>query len=144
MKLNIFIGALALAALTAAAPRESGYGEVPKKAEAVRSNDDIRPLREAAVRPEEVSKNGEQEFSIIATDKGYLPSRLIVRNNIPVRIFLTSASASTLCFVMDDFSLRKGVGNQQVEVIRFLPTKSGVYKFYCPVQEIQGTVVVRD
>ena len=55
-----------------------------------------------------------------------------------------SASARTLCFVMDEFSVRKGVEPQQVAEVSFLPTKSGPYKFYCPVQEIQGKLTVRD
>ncbi len=45
---------------------------------------------------------------------------------------------------MDDFSIRKGVSIQQVDQVNFLPTKVGEYKFYCPVGEIAGTVVVRD
>jgi len=141
---KIAFGFTCLIALTGAAPSSSGYSNVPKKKEAYGSQMDATSIREDAVKPEEVYKNGVQEFSIIATDTGYLPSRLIVRRNIPVRIFLTSASARTLCIVMDDFSLRKGVANQQVEEVRFLPTKAGQYKFYCPVQEIQGSIVVRD
>jgi len=141
---KIVIGLLAILVFTGAAPSQSGYSDVPKKKEAFGSRNDFSEIREDSVRPEEVFKNGVQEFSLIATDTGYLPSRLIVRRGIPVRLFLTSASARTLCFVMDDFSLRKGVAPQQVEEIRFLPTKSGQYKFYCPVQEIQGSVTVRD
>lgn len=141
---KLLFGFVALFALTGASPSSSGYSNVAKKKEAYGSNQDATDIREDSVKPEEVYKNGVQEFSLIATDTGYLPSRVIVRRNIPVRIFLTSASARTLCFVMDEFSLRKGVGAQQVEEVRFLPTKSGQYKFYCPVQEIQGSIVVRD
>ncbi len=134
--------------LTAAAPSDSGhsdgYSGVPKKKEAYRSKDELVNIREDSVKPEEVYKNGVQEIALVATDVGYLPSRLIVRRNIPVRLFITSASAKTLCVVMDEFSLRKGVAPQQVEELRFLPTKAGQYKFYCPVQEIQGSLVVRD
>ncbi len=141
---KIALGLVAFFVLTGASPSNSGYSDVPKKKQALDSQDDVRSVRDSSVKPEEVFKNGVQELSLIVTDTGYLPSRLIVRRNIPVRLFLTSASAKALCFVMDDFSLRKGVGAQQVEEVRFLPTRSGQYKFYCPVQEIQGTVVVRD
>lgn len=141
---RIWLALAAFALLTGVTPLNSGYSGVPQKKEAVESNTRAQPIREDSVRPEEVFKNGVQEFSLIATDTGYLPSRLIVRRNIPVRLFLTSGSARTLCFVMDDFSLRKGMAPQKVEEVRFLPTKAGQYKFYCPVQEIQGTVVVRD
>jgi hypothetical protein len=36
------------------------------------------------------------------------------------------------------------MANQQVEEVRFLPNKTGTYKFYCPVKEIQGVIIVRD
>jgi plastocyanin domain-containing protein len=138
----IFVTAFVL--LSGAAPSDSGYSNIPKKKESIQSKDDLVSIREESVRPEEVYKNGVQEIALLATDSGYLPSRLIVRRNIPVRLFITSASEKTLCVVMDDFSLRKGVAPQQVEELRFLPTKAGQYKFYCPVQEIQGSLVVRD
>jgi hypothetical protein len=141
---NLFLSLAAFLLLAGAAPSESGYSQIPKKREAFGSREEVHPIRDEAVKPEEVFKNGVQEFSLITTDTGYLPSRLIVRRNIPVHLYLTSASARTLCFVMDDFSIRKGVENQDVVEVRFLPTKTGQYKFYCPVQEIQGTVVVRD
>lgn len=141
---KITFGLVAFTLLAGAAPSESGYGNVPKKRESLSSREDLVSVREDAVKPEEVYKNGVQEFALIATDTGYLPSRLIVRNRIPVHLYITSASARTLCFVMDEFSIRKGVENQQSVEVRFLPNKTGNYKFYCPVQEIQGTVVVRD
>lgn len=141
---KILSAILAFTVLAGAAPRESGYSEIPKKREALGGKDDLRKVRDDAVKPEEVFKNGVQEVALIATDTGYLPSRVIVRKNIPVRLFLTSASASTLCFVMDEFSLKKGIAAQTVEELRFLPTRAGTYRFYCPVKEIQGSVVVRD
>jgi heme/copper-type cytochrome/quinol oxidase subunit 2 len=127
-----------------ATPSDSGYAEIPKKREAFGSKNEPRSIRDEAVRPEEVFKNGVQEVALVATDTGYLPSRIIVRRNIPVRLFLTSASAKHLCFVLDEFSLRRGVPAQGVEEVRFLPTAAGQYKFYCPVQEIEGALVVRD
>lgn len=130
--------------LIAAAPNNSGYSNIPKKKEALGSNGDLREIREESVKPEEVYKHGVQEFAVIASETGYFPQRLIVRRNIPVRVFLTSSSPKALCFIMDDFNIKKGFANQAMEEVRFLPTKAGQYKFYCPVQEIEGTVIVRD
>lgn len=145
MKIRVLVWAtLAFTLLTAAAPRESGYSQVPQKESKYESNQDVQKVRESAVRPEEVYKHGVQEFAVVATDTGYFPARIYVRKNIPVHLFLTSASPSKLCFVMDDFSIRKGVAIQQVDQVNFLPTRAGEYKFYCPVSEIKGTIVVRD
>lgn len=130
--------------LAGAAPKTSSYSNVQQKKEALGSSQELQNIREEAVKPEEVYKHGVQEFSVIATDTGYLPAKIFVRRNIPVKFYLTSASARKLCFMMDDFSVRKGVSSQSVEQINFLPTKPGQYRFYCPVQEIEGQVIVRD
>jgi heme/copper-type cytochrome/quinol oxidase subunit 2 len=135
---------LAFLSLTGAAPKSSGYSDVPQKKEAIASGNEANNIREESVKPEEVYKYGVQEFAVIASDTGYFPSKIIVRRNIPVKLYLTSASTQSLCFVMDDFSIRKGVQNMQTEQVNFLPTKAGQYKFYCPVKEIEGSIVVRD
>jgi heme/copper-type cytochrome/quinol oxidase subunit 2 len=136
--------ACAFALLAGAAPRESGYSAIPQKKEAFGGKNDVLVVREEAVKPAEVFKNGLQEVSLIINETGYLPARLIVRKNIPVRLYLTSASPSTLCFILDDFKVQKGVATQTVEVIDLMPTKAGEYRFYCPVKEIHGSLVVRD
>ena len=141
---RIFAAMAALVLLTAAKPQDSGYSDVAQKPEAKISNQDVTSVREESVHPEEVYKYGVQEFALIASDTGYFPQRIFVRKNIPVKLFVTSGSQSPQCFVLDDFSIRKGVGPQQVEEIRFLPTHVGQYKFYCPKQEIEGSLVVRD
>lgn len=140
-KLIIFIFSIFL---IAAAPNESGYSNIPKKKEALESSQEVRNVRDESVRPEEVYKYGVQEFSIIATETGYFPNKVIVRKNIPVRLTLTSASSTAYCFVLDEFSVRKGVPNQEVVEVRFLPTKASTYRFYCPKKEIEGQIVVRD
>ncbi len=131
-----------------AAPNESGYSGVPDRKSSMQTDGDgegtTTKIRESDITPEEAFKNGVQEFAVIAGDTGYFPPRIIVRRNIPVRLYLTNSSAKALCFVMDEFSIRKGLGSQSVEEVRFMPTKVGPYKFYCPVQEIQGTIIVRD
>lgn len=144
---TLLLNSLALLAATSAlasAPTQSDYSDVPKKKESYTSNTGVQRVREEAVKPEEVYKHGVQELSVIATDTGFQPARIYVRRNIPVHLFLTSASPSKLCFVMDEFQIRKGVSIQQVDQVNFLPTKVGEYKFYCPVSEISGSLVVRD
>lgn len=141
---KLLLATLAFVALSGAAPGTSGYSEIPKKREQLGSNQDVNRIGEASVRPEEVYKHGVQEVSVIATDTGFHPARIYVRKNIPVHLFLTSASPSKLCFVMDEFSIRKGVSIQHVDQVNFMPTKVGEYKFYCPVLEIKGSLVVRD
>lgn len=145
MKARKIIFAFAAALfLMGAAPPESGYSNIPQKKEAFSSNQELRPVREEAIHPEEVYKNGVQEVAIIASDTGFFPTKVIVRKNIPVQLRLTSASNTSYCFVMDEFNISRSVPAQEVVEIRFLPDKANTYRFYCPKQEIQGTLVVRD
>lgn len=130
--------------LMGAAPTKSEYSSVPRKKATYGSNEEISSLREESVRPEEVYKHGVQEFALIANETGYHPSKIYVRRNIPVHLTLTSASSRRYCFVMDEFNIRQGFGNQEVETVRFLPTKPGQYKFYCPVDQLTGSIIVRD
>ncbi|MCO5144264.1 MAG: cupredoxin domain-containing protein, partial [Oligoflexia bacterium] len=125
-------------------PHSSGYSDIPQKKEVYGSGSGKKEIRDEAVKPEEVYKHGVQELSIILTETGFLPNKIYVRKNIPVRLFLTSGSPESLCFIMDDFSIREGVGNQLIKDIRLLPNKAGTYRFYCPVREIEGSMIVRD
>lgn len=141
---SILFATLAFVILAGAAPSDSGYSNLPKKVDQYGSNQDAQVVRDSSVSPESVYKYGVQEVSLIATDTGYIPKRIYVRKNIPVHLFLTSASPEKLCFVMDEFSIRRGVAIQQVEQVNFLAKKAGEFKFYCPVKEISGSIVVRD
>src|SRR3989344_3482282 len=42
---------------------------------------------DSAVTPEVAHRFGVQEISVIVTENGFIPSKIYVRNNIPVRIF---------------------------------------------------------
>lgn len=141
---RILLATLAFVTLSGAAPGTSPYAKIPKKKSVYTENGSVQAVREDTVTPEEVYKHGVQEVSVIATDTGFHPSKVYVRKNIPVHLFLTSASPSKLCFIMDDFQIRKGVSIQQVDQVNFLPTKIGEYKFYCPVSELKGSLIVRD
>lgn len=96
--------------------------------------------------PSQAERYGVQEFSIIATENGFYPSKVIVRRNIPVNLYLTTVDAQSSCFVMknDDFSFHRGIGAKKVERISFKPMQVGVLKFHCPVGNIEGVLIVRD
>lgn len=87
---------------------------------------------------------GVQEIALIAGDLGYFPKTLFVNQSIPVRIFVTGASDHALCIMMDAFEIRKQVRKEKIEEIEFTPKSPGQYRFYCPVNGIEGTLVVRE
>jgi hypothetical protein len=86
---------------------------------------------------------GVQEVSIIASEHGFFPERVFVTQGIPVRMFLSTAGRGTSCFMVDAFGVRKGINPGNVEEVRFLPEKSGEFRFYCPVGAIEGKMTVR-
>jgi plastocyanin len=91
-----------------------------------------------------VARKGVQEVSVIASDLGYFPKTIFVSRDVPVRMFVTSSSKNTLCIMMDSFQVRRQVKSQKIEEITFVPNVPGKYRFYCPVNGMEGSLVVRE
>lgn len=94
--------------------------------------------------PKPVKAGMYQEVSLIVSDSGYYPSRIFVTPNIPVKMYMSTTSKSTLCFMIDNWGVKKGVTPGKVEEIMFIPERPGNYRFYCPVKGIEGTLTVRE
>lgn len=92
----------------------------------------------------EIRRKGVQEVALIANDLGYYPKTFFVTRDIPVRLFVTGASKNTLCIMMDTFGVRKQVKAQKVEEITFTPSVPGQYRFHCPVNGMEGVMVVKE
>jgi len=82
--------------------------------------------------------------SEMANYLGFFPRAVFVTRDVPVRIFVTGASKSTLCLMIDAFNIRKQVRTQKIEEITFTPSVPGTYRYYCPVNGMEGTLVVRE
>lgn len=90
------------------------------------------------------SRKGVQEIAVIAGDLGYFPKTIFVTRDIPVRMYVTGASKNTLCIMMDSFQVRKQVRSNKIEEITFTPGIPGKFRFYCPVNGMEGTMVVKE
>ena len=86
---------------------------------------------------------GVQEISLIVSDYGYFPKRIFVTQNVPVKIYMTTPSKNTLCFMLDNWGVKKGVNPGKVDEVSFTPVDSGDFRFYCPVKSIEGMLTVR-
>jgi plastocyanin len=95
-------------------------------------------------KPSTASRTGTQEVALIAGDLGFFPRTVFVTRDIPVRMFVTGASKKPLCIMMDSFQVRKQVRSQRIEEISFIPTTPGQYRFYCPVNGMEGTLFVKE
>jgi len=87
---------------------------------------------------------GVQEVAIIASDLGFFPKTVFVNRNIPVRIYLTSTSSKTLCFMMDSFQVKKQVQSKKLQEISFVANTPGQYDFYCPINGSNGKLIVKE
>lgn len=85
-----------------------------------------------------------QEVAIIANDLGFFPSTLFLTEGVPVRLFITGASAKAQCFMLDQFGVRRQVRNQKIEEVTFTPDQSGTFSFNCPMNGAKGSVVVKE
>src|SRR4051812_44732523 len=94
--------------------------------------------------PSTINRSGVQEVALIASDLGYFPRTIFVTRDLPVRLFVTGASKNTLCIMMDSFQVRKQVRSQKIEEITFTPNVPGKYRFYCPVNGMEGTLIVKE
>ena len=91
-----------------------------------------------------LKRGGVQEVALIAGDLGFFPKTLFVTRNVPVKLFVTGASKKPLCIMMDSFEIRRQVRSQKIEEIDFTPSAPGQFRFYCPVNGMEGTLLVRE
>lgn len=105
----------------------------------------VAPAPEVGVEMTHAYQNSmTQEVSVIVSDQGYFPPKISVTQGVPVKMFLSASSGSTLCMMVDEWNIKKGVAPGKVEELTFTPTTPGVYRFYCPVKSIEGSLVVRE
>jgi plastocyanin domain-containing protein len=91
-----------------------------------------------------IRRKGVQEVAVIAGDAGFFPKTVFVTRDIPVRLYVTGASKNTLCLMMDSFQVRKQIRSQKIEEISFTPGIPGKYRFHCPVNGMEGNLIVRE
>lgn len=96
-------------------------------------------MQSAAIR-----RKGVQEVSLIAGDLGFFPKTFFVTRDVPVRLFVTGASKRSLCIMMESFQVRRQIKVLRVEEITFTPQLPGEYRYFCPINGIEGTMVVRE
>lgn len=89
-------------------------------------------------------RKGVQEVALIAGDLGFFPKTFFVSRDVPVRLFVTGAAKGSLCLMMDSFNVRKQIRANKIEEITFVPNQPGTYRFYCPVNGSEGTMVVKE
>jgi len=92
------------------------------------------------------ARTGIQEVAIIAGDLGFFPKAVFVTRNIPVRMYVTGAAKRNLCFMMDldILKVRKQIRAQKIEELTFTPTQAGQFRYYCPINGMEGNLLVKE
>lgn len=87
-------------------------------------------------------KNPVRELSIIVTDDGFFPSRIMAFKGERVKFFITSTSKKKQCFILQKHDVFLSVENGQVNEGSVLLDHAGRFKFYCPASEVKGYLTV--
>ncbi|MEK6570153.1 MAG: cupredoxin domain-containing protein [Bacteroidota bacterium] len=91
-----------------------------------------------------INDDGIQEATIVIKD-GYHPSTLVVKKGIPLRLnFDLQEEKCTGTVVFKDFDIKNELNPSEVTAVEFIPDKSGSFAFSCPMEMIQGTLVVKE
>lgn len=86
----------------------------------------------------------QREFSLIAGDHGFFPSRFVAYTGERVRFYVTSITDLPSCLIFEgkDFFIEAKKGEVRGGELVF--NNSGTYRFYCPKGRIEGRLTVLD
>ncbi len=84
----------------------------------------------------EMGADGVQRATIILDSYSYAPNHLVVQAGKPVELTLTRATLLTPHnFLLKEpeagINIEEDVGHGEPTKVRFIPTKPGIYSFYC-------------
>lgn len=88
-----------------------------------------------------------QEIRVLAKQYEFIPNRIAVKLNVPVRLIITSADVYH-GFAIDDFKIDATIEKGKETIITFTPKKTGTYVFYCSIfcgvghRDMRGLLIV--
>lgn len=87
-------------------------------------------------------KAPQRDFSVIVTNEGYYPDRMIVFEGEKVRFFVTSTTTDSKCFILEDHEVFLPANKGKISEAEVVLDKAGEYSFYCPSFAHRGKLVV--
>jgi len=93
---------------------------------------------------ESVISDNEQKVEIKLDNRGYIPSSIKIKKNIPVvlSIYANGATTCVRVFVIPSLNINQVVPENEPLIIRFTPEKSGKIPFTCSMGMYQGQFIV--
>ena len=118
----------------------SGHQHSAKNAESHSEHQVVPPTKGYAF----INDEGMQEATITIKD-GYHPNTIVVKKGIPLRInFELQEEGCTATVSFKDFDVKKLLKPFDVSTVEFTPDISGSFAFACPMNMIEGTIVVKE
>lgn len=91
-----------------------------------------------------INDDGNQEATITIKD-GYQPNTIVVKKGIPLRLnFDLQEETCTGTVVFTDFKLKREITPHQLTLVEFTPDTAGSFTFACPMNMIEGTLIVKN
>jgi hypothetical protein len=91
-----------------------------------------------------INDDGKQEATIVILN-GYQPNIIIAKKGIPLKLnFDLQEEGCTGTVVLKDFDLRATLLPDTVTAVEFTPSSSGSFTFACPMNMIEGTLVIKE
>ena len=91
-----------------------------------------------------INDDGKQEATIVILN-GYQQNIIVAKKEIPLKLNCElQEEGCTGTVVLKDFDLRTRLVPHTVTAIEFTPGSSGSFTFACPMQMIEGTLVIKE
>lgn len=83
-----------------------------------------------------------REISVIITEDGFYPNKLMAYEGEKVRFFVTSTTDEKQCFILQKHKLFLGVSKGAVNESELVLDTPGRFRFYCPANKKEGHLTV--
>jgi plastocyanin len=83
-----------------------------------------------------------REISIIATDDGFYPNKVMAFTGEKVKFFITSTSGSKHCFILQKHEVFVAAEKGKINEAHVNLDMPGRFKFYCPSSNYKGHLTV--
>lgn len=85
-----------------------------------------------------------QQFAVTVTADGFVPARIVVNRDTPVKLLVTRKTDQTCAkeIVIAEYGIRHPLPLGQPVTIEFTPTRSGQLRYACAMDMVAGVLVV--
>ncbi len=90
----------------------------------------------------EVFEHPYREFSVILTEGGYFPQKIVAFEGDKIKLFVTSTIDKPECLVVEDHKIFLEATKGKITHGESVFKKAGEYKFYCPSSHYKGLITV--